>query len=142
MIADPNWSNRTLFHGDNLTFLRAMNSESVDLIATDPAAEPERGVHAMTEDEQYHIIGKHTVDLAKARQHLCCLMAKARQYRDAFNHAAKTLDVVLGDDAAPLMPVEPKSIPSNDELIALLAEIKETSERIHELARDMEALTR
>ncbi len=30
-----NWKNRTLFHGDNLTFLRAMNSESVDLIATD-----------------------------------------------------------------------------------------------------------
>ena len=31
-----NWKNRTLFHGDNLAFLRAMNSESVDLIATDP----------------------------------------------------------------------------------------------------------
>ncbi len=31
-----NWKNRTLFHGDNLKFLRAMNSESVDLIATDP----------------------------------------------------------------------------------------------------------
>ena len=34
-MTDPNWSNRTLFHGDNLKFLRAMNSESVDLIATD-----------------------------------------------------------------------------------------------------------
>ena len=32
----PNWQNRTLFHGDNLKFLRQMNSESVDLIATDP----------------------------------------------------------------------------------------------------------
>ena len=31
-----NWQNRTLFHGDNLAFMRAMNSESVDLIATDP----------------------------------------------------------------------------------------------------------
>ena len=29
-----NWRNRTLFHGDNLAFLRAMNSESVHLIAT------------------------------------------------------------------------------------------------------------
>ncbi len=29
---DANWRNRTLFHGDNLKFLRAMNSESVDLI--------------------------------------------------------------------------------------------------------------
>ena len=31
-----NRSNRTLFHGDNLEFMRAMNSETVDLIATDP----------------------------------------------------------------------------------------------------------
>ncbi len=30
MIA--HWSNRTLFHGDNLPFLRTLNSESVDLI--------------------------------------------------------------------------------------------------------------
>ena len=30
-----NWDNRTLFHGDNLPFMRGMNSESVDLIATD-----------------------------------------------------------------------------------------------------------
>ncbi len=33
----PNWKNRTLFHGDNLDFMRAMNSGSVDLIATGPA---------------------------------------------------------------------------------------------------------
>ena len=96
----------------------------------------------MTEDEQYQIIGKHAADLAEARRHLCCLMAKARQYRDAFNHAVKALDVVLGDDAAPLVPVDLKPIPSNDEFTALLAEIKKTSERIRELARDMEALTR
>ena len=32
-MAEPNWRNRTLFHGDNLRFLRAMNSESVDLIS-------------------------------------------------------------------------------------------------------------
>ena len=31
-----NWRNRTLFHGDDLGFLRAMNTESVDLIATGP----------------------------------------------------------------------------------------------------------
>ena len=30
-----NWTNRTLFHGDNLDFMCAMNSESVDLIALD-----------------------------------------------------------------------------------------------------------
>ena len=32
----PNFASRTLYHGDNLAFLRAMNSETVDLIATDP----------------------------------------------------------------------------------------------------------
>jgi len=41
-----NWSNRTLFHGDNLKFLRAMNSESVDLIATDPPFNKGRDFHA------------------------------------------------------------------------------------------------
>ena len=42
----PNWENRTLFHGDNLAFLRAMNSESVDLIATDPPFNKGRDFHA------------------------------------------------------------------------------------------------
>ena len=42
----PNWRNRTLFHGDNLLFLRAMNSESVDLIATDPPFNKGRDFHA------------------------------------------------------------------------------------------------
>ena len=41
-----NWKNRTLFHGDNLAFLRAMNSESVDLIATDPPFNKGRDFHA------------------------------------------------------------------------------------------------
>ena len=41
-----NWRNRTLFHGDNLRFLRAMNSESVDLIATDPPFNKSRDFHA------------------------------------------------------------------------------------------------
>ena len=42
----PNWQNRTLFRGDNLTFLRAMNSETVDLIATDPPFNKGRDFHA------------------------------------------------------------------------------------------------
>ena len=41
-----NWLNRTLFHGDNLHFLRAMDSESVDLIATDPPFNKGRDFHA------------------------------------------------------------------------------------------------
>ena len=45
-MTDPNWRNRTLFHGDNLGFLRAMNSESVDLIATDPPFNKGRDFHA------------------------------------------------------------------------------------------------
>ena len=42
----PNWANRTLFHCDNLPVLRAMNSESVDLIATDPPFNKSRDFHA------------------------------------------------------------------------------------------------
>ena len=42
----PNFNNRTLFHGDNLDFMRAMNSESVDLIATDPPFNKGRDFHA------------------------------------------------------------------------------------------------
>ena len=41
-----NWENRTLFHGDNLKFLRAMNSESIDLIATDPPFNKDKDFHA------------------------------------------------------------------------------------------------
>ncbi len=41
-----NFENRTLFHGDNLPFLRAMNTGSVDLIATDPPFNKGRDFHA------------------------------------------------------------------------------------------------
>ena len=45
-MGQPNWTNRTLFHGDNLPFLRAMNNESVDLIATDPPFNKGKDFHA------------------------------------------------------------------------------------------------
>ena len=45
-MARPNWKNRTLLHGDNLEFLRSMNSESVNLIATDPPFNKGRDFHA------------------------------------------------------------------------------------------------
>ena len=35
-MPQPNVANRTLFHGDNLDFLRAMDADCIDLIATDP----------------------------------------------------------------------------------------------------------
>ena len=41
-----NYGNRTLFHGENLDFLRSINSESVDLIATDPPFNKGRDFHA------------------------------------------------------------------------------------------------
>ena len=43
---EPNWRNRTLFHGDNLLFLRAMDSETIDLIATDPPFNKNKDFHA------------------------------------------------------------------------------------------------
>ena len=42
----PNWKNRTLFHKDNLDVMRAMNSETIDLIATDPPFNKNRDFHA------------------------------------------------------------------------------------------------
>ena len=45
-MAEPNWRNRTLFHGDNLPFLRGLNSETVDLVATDPPFNKGRDFHA------------------------------------------------------------------------------------------------
>ena len=45
-MAKANFKNRTLFHGDNLKFLRAMNSQSVDLVATDPPFKKGRDFHA------------------------------------------------------------------------------------------------
>ena len=45
-MPDPNFANRTLFHGDNLPVLRGMNSGSVDLIATDPPFNKGKDFHA------------------------------------------------------------------------------------------------
>ncbi len=45
-MAEPNFKNRTLFHGDNLDFLRGMNSETLHLIATDPPFNKNRDFHA------------------------------------------------------------------------------------------------
>ena len=45
-MAAPNFKNRTLYHGDNLAFLRGMNSESVHLVATDPPFKKGKDFHA------------------------------------------------------------------------------------------------
>jgi len=45
-MAERNFANRTLYHGDNLNFLRGMNSGTVDLIATDPPFNKSKDFHA------------------------------------------------------------------------------------------------
>lgn len=45
-MAQPNFKNRTLFHGDNLSFLRSINTETIDLIAMDPPFNKGRDFHA------------------------------------------------------------------------------------------------
>ena len=45
-MAERNFANRTLFRGDNLHFLRGMNSGTVNLIATDPPFNKSRDFHA------------------------------------------------------------------------------------------------
>ena len=42
----PNFQNRTLFQGDNLPHLQGINSETVDLIATDPPFNKSKDFHA------------------------------------------------------------------------------------------------
>ena len=41
-----NSQNRTLYHGDNLDFLRGINSGTIHLIATDPPFKKGRDFHA------------------------------------------------------------------------------------------------
>ena len=45
-MAEINVPNRSLFRGDNLSFLRGLNSDSVDLVATDPPFNKGRDFHA------------------------------------------------------------------------------------------------
>ena len=45
-MPERNFSNRTLYHGDNLDFLRGINSRTVNLIATDPPFNKGRDFHA------------------------------------------------------------------------------------------------
>ena len=45
-MSSLNVANRTLFHGDNLPFLRGINSGSVNLIATDPPFNKNKDFHA------------------------------------------------------------------------------------------------
>ena len=45
-MAERNFRNRTLYKADNLDVLRGMNSETVDLIATDPPFKKGRDFHA------------------------------------------------------------------------------------------------
>ena len=45
-MAELNFKNRTLYHGDNLPFLRGMNSETIHLIATDPPFNKGKDFHA------------------------------------------------------------------------------------------------
>ena len=45
-MSEVNFNNRTLYHGDNLEFLRGLNSGTVHLIATDPPFKKGRDFHA------------------------------------------------------------------------------------------------
>ena len=45
-MTQPNFANRTLYHGDNLKFLRGINSGTVHLIATDPPFNKNKDFHA------------------------------------------------------------------------------------------------
>ncbi|MYH76447.1 MAG: site-specific DNA-methyltransferase [Acidimicrobiaceae bacterium] len=46
MSGQPNFTNRTLFHHDNLAVMRGMNTATIDLIATDPPFNKGKDFHA------------------------------------------------------------------------------------------------
>ena len=46
MPGTANFQNRTLYEGDNLPFLRGINSETIDLVATDPPFNKSKDFHA------------------------------------------------------------------------------------------------
>ena len=66
-MAAPNFTNRTLYHGDNLAFLRGMNSESVHLIATDPPFNKGKDFHATPDSLAKGIIYLITQTLSRRR---------------------------------------------------------------------------
>ncbi len=45
-MPERNFKNHTLYHGDNLAFLRGINSGTIDLIATDPPFNKNKDFHA------------------------------------------------------------------------------------------------
>ena len=45
-MPERNFENRTLYHGDNLDFLKGINSGTVNLIATDPPFNKSKDFHA------------------------------------------------------------------------------------------------
>ena len=45
-MGEPNFKNRTLYQGDNLEFLRGINTATIDLIATDPPFNKNKDFHA------------------------------------------------------------------------------------------------
>ena len=45
-MSEPNFANRTLFHADNLPVMRGIDSECIDLIATDPPFNKGKDFHA------------------------------------------------------------------------------------------------
>ena len=51
---DINFQNRTLFHGDNLDFLRGMNNGTVNLIANDPPFNIWRAFGLQPQSRDFH----------------------------------------------------------------------------------------
>ena len=45
-MGEPNWENRTLFHGDNLPIMRGMDGATVDLVYLDPPFKKGKDFHA------------------------------------------------------------------------------------------------
>ena len=115
-MADQNFPDNVLYEMDNLPVLRGMNSETVDLIATDPPFNTKRnrsGTAGFYEDrwkwgdtstppEQWKWNEVHPIWLDEIKDDNPALYEVIQATRDYSTQAPTRTD--LGDPAAPLLP--------------------------------------
>ena len=116
-MANPNFDNRTLFHGDNLDFLRGMDSETVHLIATDPPFNKGKDFHATPDS-----------------------LAAGAKFEDRWNWDQDVhedwVDAIADDWEAPSWVIEAARVASGDDMAAYLCWLGVRLFEMHRVLRE------
>ena len=98
-MAEPNVPDRTFFEGDNLAILQGINSESVDLIATDPPFNKRRNMSgsAGKYPDQWYWADGHTHTAACPAD--CRLRAVQREWLEEIEALGKIAESQKGAQA-------------------------------------------